>query len=104
MYVMRGAFQKLLESGCAAFSLPEIFQKMALYQIVGDIIPRNTIVDRRSGEQLLNDIQGVEENSLTVKLNPYTEKPTIINSTHMGDITKPSLHHSEKLELIVFLH
>ena len=51
-----------------------------------------------------DDEEGVEQNSLNDKLSPYLEVPTILNSTHKGAVTEPSLHHSEILELIVFLH
>ena len=101
---MRAALQKLIKKGFAAFVLPEILQKTAIYQTINGITPRNTILDWRSEEQMKDNEQGVEQNTLNEKLNPYTDKPTIINSTHKGEETEPSLHHSEILELIVFLH
>ena len=84
--------------------MPELLQKMARYLTFSGIIPRNTLLDRRSEEQLRDDEEGVEQNSLNDKLSPYLEVPTILNSTNMGSMTEPSLHHSEILELIVFLH
>ena len=60
---------------------------MANYQTVTDIIPRNTLLDRRSKEQMRDDEEGVEQNSLNNKLSPYLEVPTILNSTHKGDAT-----------------
>ena len=79
--------QKLINKGFAAFVLPEILQKMALYQTVSNITPRNTILDSRSEEQVKDDEQGVEQNTLKEKLNPYAENPTIIKSTHKGGVT-----------------
>ena len=43
-------------------------------------------------------------NTLNIKLNPYMQIPTIINSTIMTGVTEPSLYHSEILEVILFLH
>ena len=104
MFTMRAALQKIIKKGFAAFVLPELLQKSAGYQTVQDVTPKNTILDKRSEEQMKDDEQGVEQNTLNEKLNPYAETPTIINSTHKGDVTLPSLHHSEILESIVFLH
>ena len=67
--------------------MPELFQKMAVYETVPDINPRNTVLDRRSEEQVRDDEQGVVQNSLNDKLSPYLEVPTILNSTHMGVVT-----------------
>ena len=81
MFTMRVALQKIIKKGFAAFVLPELLQKTAIYFTIDGVIPKNTILDNRSAEQVKDDEQGVEQNTLNEKLHPYTEKPTIINST-----------------------
>ena len=44
------------------------------------------------------------KNTLNDKLDPYIESPTILNSIKKGDVTDPSLYHSETLKVILFLY
>ena len=56
---MLPAIKKLVSNGLSVFIFPEIFQKVAIYQTVNGVNPRNTIIDKRSEEEVLEDEQGV---------------------------------------------
>ena len=53
--VLLPALQKMVSKRALPFNFPEIFQKLAGYQTVNGVNPRNTIYDSRSEEQVKED-------------------------------------------------